>query len=400
MSSTTPEAAWRKLADHISEWFYQPDLDALRISLATAISHFSHEDDPVWLYVVGVPGSGKTSIIVECLSVIEKSRVLSDLSVPSLISGMSKPGKCANYGLLHEVGKSAIFIFKDFTTILTKRREDRDQVLGALREIYDGRYSRQFGTSKRTESLWQGKITVVAAVTPAIESMWAVNNKMGDRFVQVRLPRADGVETAQFARKQIGHKLELKEMMRALTREFIKAGSGTFSPSISALLSNEMDSLAEVVAWLRCHVDHDQRDRILYVGQPEMPTRLIQSFTQIARSHATLFRRDINSDDIRLARRVAIDTIPMTRLRIFQTIPDEASITRTEVAKLTGLARSTITYLTDELEALHVLSVDREEDSNSYRFTDRFQELKYKAGLRSIPEMPTIFAPEASLAAN
>lgn len=389
MPQSPSEKAWQNLADHISEWFYAPDLDALRISLATAVSHFSLADDPVWLYVVGVPGSGKTSIIVECLSVVKHTRVLSDLSVPSLISGMSKPGKCSNYGLLFEVGADALFIFKDFTTILTKRREDRDQILGALREIYDGEYSRQFGTSKHTESKWKGKITIVAAVTPVIESMWAVNNKMGDRFVQVRLPRANGVETAKFARKQIGHKVQMKEKMKALTKEFIESAS-TFSPMLSPLLSEQMDTLAEVVAWMRCHVDRDQKDRILYAGQPEMPTRLIQGFTQIARAHATLFHRDIDEEDIRLARRVAVDTIPMTRLRIFQAIPDEASITRAEVIKLTGLARSTVTYIADELHALNVLAIDKEDDSLSYSFTPTFQDMKYKAGLSGLKDIPVL----------
>lgn len=391
------ERLWQDLADHVSEWFYKPDLDALRISLATAVSHYSLADDPVWVYVVGVPGSGKTSVIIECLSVFPKSRILSDLSVPALISGMSKPGKCSGYGLLFEVGPSGLFFFKDFTTILTKRREDRDQVLGAMREIYDGRYSRQFGTSNHTESKWEGKITVIAAVTPIIETMWAVNNKMGDRFIQIRMPRVDGVETARYARKQIGHKKEIKEQLRQLTQAFIEHRSRALTPIVSPLFANQMDTLAEVVATLRCHVDRDQKDRIMYAGQPEMPTRLIQGFTQIARAHASLFHRDINEQDLQLARRLAIDTIPMTRLRLFQSIPDEASITRTEIVKLTGLARSTVTYIADELHALQVLKIDKDEDSQSYAFTESFQELKYNAGLQVCalpviePESESIF---------
>lgn len=275
------EGSWQALADHISEWFYQPDLDALRITLATAVAHYSLDDDPVWLYVVGVPGSGKTSINIECLSTFERSRVLSDLSVPALISGLGKPGKNAGYGLLRETGRSGLFFFKDFTTILTKRREDRDAVLGAMREIYDGRYSRQFGTSNHTESLWEGKITIIAAVTPVIESMWAVNNKMGDRFVQIRMPRTCGVETARFARKQIGHKTEIKEGMKRLTIALVAQRNLILSPIIPPIFSNQMDTLAEVVAMLRCHVDRDQKDRIMYAGQPEMPTRLIQSWKSV-----------------------------------------------------------------------------------------------------------------------
>lgn len=375
------ERSWARLSDHISKWFYKPDLDALRISLAAAISHYSLTDDPVWLYIIGVPGSGKTSVNVECLSILNHCRILSDLTVPALISGYHTSDKHKPYGLLYEIGKSGIFCFKDFTTILTKRHEDRDAILGALREIYDGRYSRQFGTSKHTEAKWEGKLTVIAAVTPVIESMWAVNNKMGDRFVQVRLPRVDGVETARFARKQIGHKTEIKEQMRELTKQFINSSANRFCPAATPLIEGQMDALAECVAWLRCHVDRDQKDRIMYAGQPEMPTRLIQGFTQIARAHASLFHRDIDESDVKLARRVAIDTIPLTRLKLFQSIPDGTDISRPDVVRLTGLANSTVGWIAEELKALRILKGVLDDTETRYSFTDEFAELKQKAGL-------------------
>lgn len=376
------ERSWIGLSDHVQEWFYLPDLDALRIALAVAVSHYSLTDDPVWLYVVGVPGSGKTSIVVECLSVVSKCRILSDLTVPSLISGFHTGNGRKPYGLLYEIGNSGIFCFKDFTTVLTKRREDRDAVLGALREIYDGRYSRQFGTSKHTEAGWHGKVTCIAAVTPVIETMWAVNNKMGDRFVQVRLPRVSGTETAKFARRQVGHKTEIKTKLHQLTRDFLGSGPPQFSLMVTPLIAEQMDALAECVAWLRCHVDRDHKDRIMYAGQPEMPTRLIQSFTQVARAHASLFHRDIDESDVRLARRVAIDTIPLSRLKVFQAIPDGTDISRSDVARLTALANSTVGWIAEELKALRVIKVERDDVNDTrYSFTDEFAELKEKAGL-------------------
>lgn len=376
------ETAWMALATHIERWFYRLDLDALRIALAATAAHYQSDSDPVWLYIIGVPGSGKTGCLVECLSVFDKSRIFSDLSVSALISGWSRDAKRPKFGVLQEMGSSGIFIFKDFTTVLTKRREDRDQILAALREIYDGRYSRHFGVSHKSEVLWQGKVSAVAAVTPAIETMWAVNNKMGDRFVQVRLPRVDGIETAKFARRQNGHKKEIKDGLHKLTTEFIDLPTLTYCSSTTPLIEQQMDALAEVVAWSRCHVDRDQKDRIMYAGQPEMPTRLIQAFTQIACAHASLFRREeINDDDVRLARRVAIDTIPFSRLRFLNSIPDGADISRAEVCRLTGYANTTTGYIADELKALNIIKLVRDSDEHRYSFTPEFQELRTKAGL-------------------
>lgn len=377
------ETAWLALEDHIKQWFFQPDLDALRISLAATAAHYQIQSEPVWLYVIGVPGSGKTSCVVECLSVFDKVRMLSDLSVSALISGWSKAGNHPKYGILREMGESGIFLFKDFTTILTKRREDRDQILGALREIYDGRYSRHFGVSAKSEVLWQGKVSAIAAVTPVIETMWSVNNKMGDRFVQVRLPRVDGIETAKFARRQNGHKKEIKEKLHSLTLDFIDLSTLGNCSSTTPLIEQQMDALAEVVAWSRCHVDRDQKDRIMFAGQPEMPTRLIQAFTQIATAHASLFRRtEVIAEDVRLARRVAIDTIPFSRLKLLNSIPDGADISRAEVCRLTGYANTTTGYIADELRALNIVKLSKDDsDEHRYSFTPEFQELRAKAGL-------------------
>jgi hypothetical protein len=380
---TRAETAWLALVAHMEKWFYRPDLDALRIALATAAAHYQKDSEPVWLYVIGVPGSGKTSIVIECLSVFNDVRILSDLSVSALISGWSKAGNQPKYGILREVGSSAVFLFKDFTTILTKRHDDRDQILGALREIYDGRYSRHFGVSSKSEVLWQGKVSAIAAVTPVIESMWAVNNKMGDRFVQVRLPRVDGIETAKFARRQNGHKKEIKDGLYVLTKEFIDLPTLTYCSAVSPLIEQQMDALAEVVAWCRCHVDRDQKDRIMFAGQPEMPTRLIQAFTQIARGNASLFRRaEIDESDVRLARRVAIDTIPHSRLKLLNAIPDGADISRAEICRLTKYANTTTGYIADELRALNILRLEKDDsDEHRYSFTTEFQELRVKAGL-------------------
>ncbi len=58
----------KKLMDHISKSFYKPDLQATRIILGTAFSHYFPRVDPIWLFVVGPPSSGKTAITIEALS--------------------------------------------------------------------------------------------------------------------------------------------------------------------------------------------------------------------------------------------------------------------------------------------------------------------------------------------
>jgi hypothetical protein len=45
-------------------WFYQPDLQAIRVTLGTMKAHSLKIGDPAWLIVVAPPGIGKTTLAI------------------------------------------------------------------------------------------------------------------------------------------------------------------------------------------------------------------------------------------------------------------------------------------------------------------------------------------------
>jgi len=52
----------------------------------------------------------------------------------------------ATGGLLRKLGDHGLLVIKDFTSILSMNRDMRAEVLGAVREVHDGRWSRNVGT--------------------------------------------------------------------------------------------------------------------------------------------------------------------------------------------------------------------------------------------------------------
>src|SRR5437764_236264 len=72
----------------------------------------------------------------------------------------------------------------------------RAELLGALREVYDGSWSRDVGADGGRHIEWQGKAAVIAGCTTAIDSAHGVMSVMGERFLLVRMPEADGIELA------------------------------------------------------------------------------------------------------------------------------------------------------------------------------------------------------------
>ena len=71
-------------------------------------------------------------------------------------------------GLLRQIGKFGIVVLKDFGSILAMRPDAKSEILGALREIYDGHWTRVVGSDGGRSLFWQGKLGVlVLAPAPA-----------------------------------------------------------------------------------------------------------------------------------------------------------------------------------------------------------------------------------------
>ena len=66
----------------------------------------------------------------------------------ALLSGTpaKSRAKDASGGLLRKISGSGVLVVKDFTSILSMNRDTRALLLAALREIYDGHWSRNVGT--------------------------------------------------------------------------------------------------------------------------------------------------------------------------------------------------------------------------------------------------------------
>ncbi len=72
----------------LQKWFYQPDLQAVRIALGAARTHFLNLGDPVWLFLVAPPGSGKTTMNIMATAGLPQVRMIGDLTPQTFLSGM------------------------------------------------------------------------------------------------------------------------------------------------------------------------------------------------------------------------------------------------------------------------------------------------------------------------
>lgn len=338
---------WNSLVSYLEANFYKPDLEALRAVLAAQRAHF-FMGDPVWLFVIGPSGSGKTAIIVQCASAVDRTYVESSITTKSLLSGTLDGQKAS---LLEVIG-SGILIFKDFTTILSKRDDDQKEIISQFREVFDGRWSIRTG---QRSAIWEGKITVIAAVTPAIERAWAVHRELGERFMQVRWFSSDSRKIANAARLQRGREKIIGAEMRRLTKDFFSIKTPT--PTMTEEQGNRIDDLATVIALLRGNVHRDPKSHVIDSIQPEEPTRIAKALDSLVCNHAGLFGREITEDDFRIAYRVGFDSVAIKRNLIMGHIPLDGSTTTQKLAADVNLPETSVIYQLEELSAINAVQI-------------------------------------------
>jgi hypothetical protein len=85
-------------------------------------------------------------------------------SLPWLLSGTPKKqhDKGARGGLLRQIGSYGVIILKDFGSVLSMHTETRAETLAALREVFDGAWTRHLGAAGGKSLTWKGKVATRA----------------------------------------------------------------------------------------------------------------------------------------------------------------------------------------------------------------------------------------------
>ena len=113
-------------------------------------------------------------------------------------------------------------MLKDFTTVLSLHRDARSEILGALREIYDGEFSKDFGNGQSVS--WSGRLGFLAGVTPVIDRHHQVLAVLGQRFLMLRLPPEDRDAITLRALAMRGREAEIRADLREAMGAFIRRG--------------------------------------------------------------------------------------------------------------------------------------------------------------------------------
>lgn len=198
---------------------------------------------------------------------------------------------------------------------------------------------------------WQGKVAIVACVTPTIDKHHSVTSVMGERFIFSRLPEIDGDAQSRLALSHVGKEDRMRrEMSEAVSRLFADLVVPADLPSITEDEESKLIGLTGLVVRLRSAVErHAYTREIEFIPEPESPARLTLALRRLL--SGMLMIGVETGEAWRVLRNVALDSAPLLRRRVFELLAMEA--TEYETAKLaTKLAYPTQTTRR-ALEELH-----------------------------------------------
>lgn len=352
--SETP-LSFSKLKLVYAKWLLIEDFTPLEVVLGAKKGHQLGGESP-WLLIVSPPSGLKTELL-RSLYGAGGVYPLSELTARTFASGLDAPGKETSLlARLHD----EVLVLKDFTTVLEMNRDERQAILAQLREIYDGRYDKVWGTGK--ELHWTGRLGFLAGVTPVIDQHHSVMAILGPRFLQLRPEQPDRLQVAERAMENSGSEGNMREELAAATAQFL-AGLSTKAPEVGDGVVKWLAKVADIVTKARSPVIRDGYRRELdYVPEPEGPARFARQLYTLAQGITLVNGRSSAAiDDITRVTRVARDCIPKVRQVAIQALLKAPEGLKTpDIAHSVQYSTATVRRALEDLQALELVWCEKE----------------------------------------
>jgi hypothetical protein len=329
------------------EWLLL-DNDTPVLAMLGTVAANMLDGDAVWLGIIAPPSSAKTEMLV-ALANIPHTEIVGTVTPAGLLSGTPRQQRAtgARGGLLHKIGPRGFLILKDFGSILSMRVETKAELLAAMREIQDGRWTRVVGADGGKVLSWQGKLGVLFGCTRVYDSHYGVIGELGDRSLLCRMePHKD----------QFRHAIRHANRAAQLRARLVEAVTNLFAAPLPAprdISDREIDWLNEILqvaVRLRGSVKRDYRTRELDdIYGTEGPARFGKALERVLAGLDCLGVKRRKA--LEVIKTIAFDSVPPNRLRAYRHLKSihPAWANTADVAKAISLPTSTARRALEEL---------------------------------------------------
>ena len=362
MTPNKHQDALTRIEQSFKDVFIIEDEGIIKLLLATIIAH-RHKADPVWLFIVGGSSTGKTEFITS-LNDVAGIYTIGSLTSHSFLSGFKSKGS-VEVNMLDRM-KNGIMSFKDFTSILSTNQEARGEIMGQLREIYDGAYSRDFGTGER--KTWKGKLGLIAGATTKVYTTQELYAAMGERFIMYAFKQPDqkiiGARTISNAREGMKEKrMALRATVKDYLDNFIQIPEEL--PELDEEYKKDLIDLAEFSTRARSPVERDWRSmnkEIVFKHDPEGIGRFLTQLVTLSGALQTMngnITNGLTALDKGIIYKICLDSINRTRRVCLQALTKYQHVETAALALKLNYPTNTIRRFLEDLNVLEVIDRDK-----------------------------------------
>lgn len=376
------------LENTIDKYMLRADKGIVRLIAGTMLSNYL-PTPPSWMFIVGNSSGGK-SMILSALKNVKGIFELDDMTASTFASGMK--GQASN-SLLFQIPQNGTVLIKDYTTMLSKDKESRAEILGQMRKIFDGDYRKKFGNGEDVQ--WTGKLGMLAGVTPTIydQEITTANAAMGERYLYYQMDMPDRFEVAMMSTDDI-RDYEAKEQMTHAFSDYLnpkiqrildeqRSEAGFIRPTVNKTVQRAIVELAEFATRARSAVKRNQYSRDKDQETPptlEMPTRFAKALICVAYGLLLIHRYDEEAEELTdvdksILYKIALDSIPLARRIIIEALTFYSTATEDGLVQQLGMSKAFVKLYLADLTALSIVSAQKAGYGWQYTLKQEYRDL-------------------------
>lgn len=340
----------------------------------------------LWAFLIGPSGGGKTEILNSLLDLGDIESI-SMLTPNTFLSGM--PGR-SDASLLPKLNNK-IALFKDWTSILSLQKDAKAELMSQFREIWDGSMKKIFGNGQTRT--WEGKVSVLAASTQAVDLNQQQYTHLGERFLNYRLVTPDRKEVALRSLQNDAKQEQMGNEIRAAMFAFVKGVDFEKFIKEPPIMPKEYQpqivNLANFCTMARSGIirDFGMKKEVIFVPAAEMPTRISGQLSKLVSGLMMSNGGEFQEKDMEIVYKVALDSIPQTNKMVIKEMARADNQNTSEIATALGYPTDPIKMYLENLAMLKVCR--RVKDGNGYRWTmeEEFAEIvRHYEGVEELTE--------------
>lgn len=344
-----------------------PDrMAALRVIVATILTT-EISGDPLWVYIVAPPGSGKTALLNPLRDCEEKCIFRSSVGPKELVSGFQA---AQDPSLLPKCNGKTL-VLKDLTELIRAPGPIQEEVFGTLTGAYDGHVERSYGNNVHRS--YDTHFSMLAGVTKAIYG----NSKasLGIRTLKLQLIKMDKDgedELLSSAMNSVGLEGEMNDEMGDSIRRFLltveQRSAKELHSEIPQSYKERIKSLSQIIARLRTTVDRDFKDdKVLYRPDPEVATRLAKQLIKLSMglTYSLPEKGEFSEEEFGIVEDVAFHTSTGWNLDLVESFArvDSKRVTRKDLVDISNLPASNISRSIEDMKLLRLIIEHRDKDA-------------------------------------